>query len=96
MGGSTSIRTASAPGRNALGYADHRPFTGSRSELVYGQQADGALVHIDHVPRGLACACVSLACGEVLIAYTFGGYYQLGAANLWRGTNDIPFAGWDD
>lgn len=25
---------------------------------------------------------------------TFGGYYQFGAANLWRGTDDNPFAGW--
>ncbi|WP_197462303.1 hypothetical protein [Sphingomonas melonis] len=91
MDGPTWIRTTSVPGRNALGYADHRPFTGIRSELVYGQQADGTLVHIDHVPRGLACACICPACGEVLIAYKgriktpYFGHGRGGASGCGRG-----------
>lgn len=53
---------------NPLGYVDHRAFAAFGAELVYGQRADGTLVHIAMVPSGLACACSCPACGRTLIA----------------------------
>lgn len=51
-----------------LGFVDHSPFAAFGAELVYGIQANGALVHVSDVPRGLACGCSCPACGGTLIA----------------------------
>ena len=37
-------------------------------KLTYGKNRDGHLVHIEDVPRGLACDCVCPSCGEKLEA----------------------------
>lgn len=37
-------------------------------KLTYGRNRDGHLVHIEDVPRGLACDCVCPSCGEKLEA----------------------------
>lgn len=36
--------------------------------LPFGERADGAIVHIADVPRGLACDCRCSGCGGVLVA----------------------------
>jgi hypothetical protein len=55
-------------GRNPLGYADHRPFTGFSDELVYGIKRDGETAHISAVVRGLLCDCRCPACDQTLVA----------------------------
>ncbi|RWN54134.1 hypothetical protein [Mesorhizobium sp.] len=54
------------------GHAEVRSEFGTdRAELVYGQRADGNLVHISTAERGLKCACVCPGmCGSRLVART--------------------------
>jgi len=56
-------------GRNALGYVDHRQFGALGVNLAYGRRADGSIVHVSEVERGLACACVCPACGIDIVAH---------------------------
>ncbi len=47
----------------------HRSFGSDRANLVYGQAADGSLVHISVAKKGLACQCMCPGgCGSELIA----------------------------
>lgn len=41
-------------------------------ELLYGQNAEGRMVHIDDVANGLACGCHCPSCGAMLIAKNNG------------------------
>ena len=47
--------------------------------LVYAINAEGALVHFDNVPNGLACNCVCPYCKDKLIAKNGG---EINAAEL--------------
>ncbi|MBO9462474.1 antitoxin Xre/MbcA/ParS toxin-binding domain-containing protein [Labrenzia sp. R5_0] len=50
---------------------NHDAFGSDKAKLVYGQAADGNLVHISTAKNGLACACICPgACGSRLIAKT--------------------------
>jgi hypothetical protein len=49
------------------------PLTGSacrdgRESLVFGERADGTIVHVSEVPSGLDCNCVCPGCGTRLVA----------------------------
>lgn len=55
-------------GGNPFGFKDHRPFSGLSDELVYGLGADGTILHISQVDRGLQCGCRCPACEQVLMA----------------------------
>ena len=36
--------------------------------VAYAKNGDDHIVHVDDVPRGLACACRCIECGELLIS----------------------------
>ena len=36
--------------------------------IVYATNSDDRIVHVDDVPRGLACECRCIECGELLIS----------------------------
>ena len=50
------------------GEHDHTPFGSGGAQLVWGQRADGSLVHISKAERGKKCDCVCPACELGLLA----------------------------
>lgn len=54
---------------NALGYVDHSAFGSLGVNLAFGRKADGTVVHISEVERGLACDCACPTCGVPIVAH---------------------------